>query len=92
MSDADPSIVAARSEVDRTRARLIATAREFVRNQTRDQIDGNHRLCLSLAQTGFEHSRHAAEAQLAERAFEFNEIHVESPRSGLWSLAGRGFQ
>jgi hypothetical protein len=29
MSDADPSIVAARSEVDRTRARLIATAREL---------------------------------------------------------------
>ncbi|HMI41619.1 MAG TPA: DUF3618 domain-containing protein [Sphingomicrobium sp.] len=29
MSDADPSIVAARTEVDRTRARLIATAREL---------------------------------------------------------------
>jgi Protein of unknown function (DUF3618) len=29
MSDADPAIVAARSEVDRTRARLIATAREL---------------------------------------------------------------
>ena len=29
MSDADPSIVAARGEVDRTRALLIATAREL---------------------------------------------------------------
>jgi hypothetical protein len=29
MSDADPSIVTARAEVDRTRARLVATAREL---------------------------------------------------------------
>jgi len=29
MSDADPSIVAARAEVERTRARLVATAREL---------------------------------------------------------------
>jgi len=29
MSDVDPSIVAARTEVDRTRTRLIATAREL---------------------------------------------------------------
>ena len=40
---------------------------------------GRHLLGLGLAQARFEDGGHAGEAQLAERAIEFDEIHVGSP-------------
>src|ERR1700740_440107 len=41
----------------------IGAAREFIRDQARDQVDGRHRFGLSLAQTGFEHWGHASPPQ-----------------------------
>ena len=48
---------------------------ELVRDQHGEQVDGRHGLGLRLPQTGFEHSGHAPEAELAQRALEFDEIH-----------------
>ena len=42
----------------------VAPTGQFIGDQTRDQIDGSHRLGLSLEQAGFEHGGHAAQAQL----------------------------
>ena len=53
----------------------VATAREFVRDQARDQVDGSHGFGLGLAQTGFEHLGDAAQAQLPQRTFEFDKVH-----------------
>ena len=53
----------------------IGAAREFVRDEGRDQIDGRHGFRLGLAEASFQHGGHAAEPQLAERAFQFNEVH-----------------
>ena len=47
----------------------VGAAREFVRDQAGDQIDGGHGFGLSLAQARFQHCGHAAEAELAQRAF-----------------------
>ena len=49
----------------------------------RDQIDGRHGFGLSLAQAGFEHGGHAAEPELAQRTFEFDEM--------SWSRSPDGF-
>jgi hypothetical protein len=54
---------------------------EFVRDQRGKQVDGRHGFGLSLKQAGFEHVGHAAEAELAQRALEFDEVH-----SGVFSL------
>ena len=42
----------------------LAAPREFVGDQTRNQIDGRHGFGLSLAQPGFPHRSHAAEPEL----------------------------
>ena len=42
----------------------VGAAREFVRDQARDQIDGRHGFGLGLAQTCFQHGGHAAEPEL----------------------------
>jgi hypothetical protein len=42
----------------------LAAAREFVANQTRDQIDGRHGFGLRLSQSGFQNLGHAAQAEL----------------------------
>src|SRR5580698_6965456 len=42
----------------------VGAASEFIRDQTRDQVDGSHRFGLSLAQSSFEHSGHANEPKL----------------------------
>src|ERR1700733_4851494 len=42
----------------------VTPSGQFVRDQTRDQIDGCHGFGLSLAQSCFEHSGHAAEPKL----------------------------
>src|SRR5277367_717881 len=34
----------------------VGAASQFIGDQTRDQVDGSHRLGLGLAQSGFEHS------------------------------------
>jgi hypothetical protein len=47
----------------------VSAAREFVRYQAGDQIYGSHGFGLSLAQPGFEHCGHAAQAELAECTF-----------------------
>jgi hypothetical protein len=41
----------------------IGTACQFVRNNASNEIDGCHPFGLGLAQSGFEHSGHAAEPQ-----------------------------
>jgi len=38
---------------------------QFVRDQTRDEIDRGHGLGLGLAQSSFQHGGHAAEPELA---------------------------
>src|SRR5882724_6774765 len=55
-------------------ALLPATLQQPV-GATRDQVDGSHRFGLCLTQAGFEHRGHAAQAQLAQRAVEFDEVH-----------------
>ena len=52
---------------------------EFVGDERGHEIDGRHLLGLRLAQPGVEDGGHAGEAQLAERAIEFDEIHCGSP-------------
>ena len=46
------------------------------RDQAGDQIDGRHGFGLRLAQAGFQHGGHAAEAELPQGAFEFDEVHA----------------
>jgi hypothetical protein len=53
----------------------IAAACEFVRDQTRDQIDGRHGFGLGLAQACFQHGRDAAEPELAQSALQFRDVH-----------------
>jgi hypothetical protein len=42
----------------------LAAPIQLVGDQARDQINGRHGLCLSLAQSSFEYGGHAAEPQL----------------------------
>lgn len=56
----------------------VGAACEFVRDQAGEQIEGSHGFGLSLSQAGFQHIGHAAEAELAQSAFEFDEVHVGS--------------
>jgi hypothetical protein len=44
-------------------------------DETGDQINGCHSFGLSLTQACFENVRHAAEAQLAQRTLEFDDVH-----------------
>src|SRR5205823_4963662 len=62
----------------------VAAACELVRDQARDQVDGSHRFSLSLAQAGFEHLGYATEAQLAQGAFQFNDVHGWSSWFKIW--------
>ena len=54
----------------------VGAARELVGDQHGEQVDGRHGFGLRLAQAGFQHGGHAAEAKLAQRALQFNEIHA----------------
>src|SRR5580693_2281401 len=42
----------------------VTASGQFIRDQARDQIDGGHGFSLSLAQSRFENSGHAAEPKL----------------------------
>jgi hypothetical protein len=53
----------------------LAAACEFVGDQAGEQVDGGERFGLGLAQTGFQHGGHSAQAKLFERAVEFDRIH-----------------
>ena len=44
----------------------VGAARQFVGDQTREQIDGRHRFGLGLMQARFQHGGHAAETELAQ--------------------------
>jgi hypothetical protein len=44
--------------------RALASAREFVIDQARDQIDGRHSLGLGLTEPGFQNGGYAAEPEL----------------------------
>ena len=50
-------------------------ARELVGDEAGEEIDGRHRFGLSLMKAGFEHGGHAAEAELAQRSLQFDEVH-----------------
>src|SRR5215831_10049699 len=70
----------------------FATAGEFIRYQTGNQVDGSHRFGLGLAQTGFEHSSYAAEPQLLQSTVQLNQIHGCSSFSlafVLWLIRSR---
>ena len=54
----------------------VGAAGEFVGDQAGEQVDGRHGFGLGLAQAGFQHGGHAAEAELAQRALQFDEIHA----------------
>jgi hypothetical protein len=47
----------------------------LVGDQTGEQVDGRHSFGLGLAQPGFQHGGDTAEAQLAQGAFELDEVH-----------------
>src|SRR5580658_2090500 len=53
----------------------VGAQSEFVGNQTGDQVDGSHGFGLCLMQAGFEHRGHSAQAELAQRAVDFDEVH-----------------
>jgi hypothetical protein len=53
----------------------LATAGEFVGDQTGEQVDGGERFGLGLAQAGLQHGGHSAQAKLFESTVEFNQIH-----------------
>jgi hypothetical protein len=49
---------------------------ELVADERRDEVDGRQSLGLGLAQAHLEDVGHAGEAELAERAIEFDEVHA----------------
>jgi hypothetical protein len=53
----------------------LSTQGEFVGDQARQQVDGGERFGLGLAQAGFQHGGHSAQAKLFERTIEFDQIH-----------------
>jgi len=53
----------------------VGAARQLIGDQTGDQVDGRHGFGLGLAQPGFQHGGHAAEAKLPQRALQFNQMH-----------------
>ena len=57
----------------------VGAAREFVGNQTGDQVDGRHGFGLSLAQAGFEHRGHAAQPELASARSSSMRFMIGSP-------------
>ena len=57
----------------------ILPAQELVGHEHRDEIDRRELLGLGVTQAGFEDGRHAGQAELTERAIEFDEIHSGSP-------------
>jgi len=59
----------------------LAAAGQFIRDQRGDQVDGRHVLRLRLQKAGLHHCGHAAQAQLYQRAIEFDQVHGLVPRS-----------
>jgi hypothetical protein len=59
----------------------VGAATELVGDEDGHQIDRGHVLGLRLKETAFQDGRHAAQAQLPERAVEFNEVHRKTPWS-----------
>ena len=57
----------------------VLPAQELVGHEHRHEIDRRELLGLGVTQSGFEDGRHAGQAELAERAIEFDEIHSGSP-------------
>src|SRR5262245_29102152 len=57
----------------------VLSPAEFISDERRHEIDRRHFLGLGLPEACVEDGGHAREAQLAERAIEFNEIHERSP-------------
>ncbi len=53
----------------------LAAAGEFIGDQAGEQVDGRHGIGLCLEQTRFQHVGHAAQAQLAQGAIEFDHVH-----------------
>ena len=49
---------------------------EFIADERRDEIEWREALHLRLTEAGFEDIGHAREAELAERALQFDEVHV----------------
>ena len=57
----------------------VLAALQLVGDERGDEVERRQLLGLGLAQAGFEDVGHAGEAELAERAIEFDEVHVGSP-------------
>ena len=57
----------------------VLAPQELVGDERGDEIERRQLFGLGLAQAGFEDVGHAGEAELPERAIEFDEIHVGSP-------------
>ncbi len=65
----------------------VLSAQQLVGDERGDEVDGGELLGLGLTQACLEDVGHAGEAQLAQRAIEFDEVHVGSPV--FWSMRSR---
>jgi hypothetical protein len=63
----------------------ILPALQFITDEHRDQVERREPFRLCMAEPCVEDIRHAGEAQRAERALEFNEIHVVAARRSIRS-------